>query len=426
VIAILGAGLTGLSVALHLRGDWLLLERDAEPGGLCRSYQRAGFWFDHSAHLLNLRSLEIAELVETLLPGVFVPHERRSFVHSHGTLVPFPFQAHLYALPRAVTEECLLGYLRAQRAREGPVPAEASLRAWALASFGEGIARHFFLPYNEKLWCCDLREMLVDETQWSIPLPAPEIVVRGALGADTQGLGYNPVFGYPASGGIGVLALALGREIERRRPGGLRLGEALLEVDLERRELHTSRGATLGFDSLVSTLPLPELIARIRRRPDAVVAAAAALRHVSVACVNLGFERPAMSERHWIYFPGAEFAFFRLGCYSAFSAAPGSSFYVEFSRPGGAPLPADLLDRTLAGMRRAGIVREGEQPCVADVIDIPFAYVVHDRARLRALPVLRSFLAAHAVHSVGRYGDWQYSSMEEALLGGRKVAESLS
>jgi protoporphyrinogen oxidase len=426
VIVILGAGLGGLAVARHLRGPWQLVEREAEPGGLCRSYQRAGFWFDHSAHLLNLRSPELAELVEGLLPGVFVSHERRSFVHSHGTHVPFPFQAHLYALPRAVTEECLLGYLRAHAARRDVLPPETSLHDWALASFGEGIARHFFLPYNEKLCCSDLRELLVDEVQWSIPLPAPEVVVRGALGADTPGLGYNPCFGYPRSGGIGVLARALAREVEGRRPGALRLGEAALEIDPGRRELHTSRGATLGFDALVSTLPLPELIARIRPRPEAVAEAAAALRHVSVACVNLGFARRDMSERHWVYFPGPEFPFFRLGCYSAFSAAPGSSFYVEFSRPGGTPLPGDLVERALAGMRRAGIVGEGEEPLVADVIDMPFAYVLHDRARLRALPVLHGFLDAHGIRSVGRYGGWRYSSMEEALLGGRKLAESLS
>ena len=302
---ILGGGLTGLSAAYHLRerADWLLLEREQEPGGLCRSYERAGFWFDHSAHLLNLRSPELAALVERLLPGAFVAHERRSFIYSHETYVPFPFQAHLYALPRAVTEECLLGYLRASTAQRGAIAPGASLRDWALASFGEGIARHFFVPYNEKLWQCDLAELLVDEVQWSIPRPAPDVVVRGALGADTPGLGYNPTFGYPRSGGIGVLARALASEIERARPGALRLDEPVLEIDLERRELHTSRGATHRFDALVSTLPLPELIARIRSVPEAVGRAASELRYVSVACVNLGFARSGMSDRHWVYFP---------------------------------------------------------------------------------------------------------------------------
>ena len=77
-------------------------------------------------------------------------------------------------------------------------------------------------------------------------------------------------------------------------------------------------------------------------------------------------------------------------------------------------------------MIRAGIARAGEAPLVADVIDIPFAYVLHDRARTRALPLIRGFLDAHGIRSAGRYGGWQYSSMEDALLDGRKLAESLS
>ena len=48
MVLILGAGLAGLSAAWHLRGrDVLVLERQHEVGGLCRSFREAGFTFDH-------------------------------------------------------------------------------------------------------------------------------------------------------------------------------------------------------------------------------------------------------------------------------------------------------------------------------------------------------------------------------------------
>lgn len=54
---------------------------------------------------------------------------------------------------------------------------------------------------------------------------------------------------------------------------------------------------------LVSTLPLPRFIASMgNEAPPAVHEAAAALRHVSVRCINIGVGREAISDKHWIYY----------------------------------------------------------------------------------------------------------------------------
>ncbi len=59
------------------------------------------------------------------------------------------------------------------------------------------------------------------------------------------------------------------------------------------------------------------------------------------------------------------------------------------------------------------------------IIDIPHAYVIYDFWREKHLPKLLARLEEQSVYSVGRYGAWKYSSMQEAILDGKKIVEKL-
>src|SRR5438874_3892202 len=79
---ILGAGLTGLSCAYHLKDDYLIVEKESEPGGIVRTRNRHnGFLCDGTGHWLHLRNLGIKELVNRLLPHQLVEHERKAAIH---------------------------------------------------------------------------------------------------------------------------------------------------------------------------------------------------------------------------------------------------------------------------------------------------------------------------------------------------------
>ncbi|MDX1778547.1 MAG: hypothetical protein R3339_06680 [Thermodesulfobacteriota bacterium] len=63
---------------------------------------------------------------------------------------------------------------------------------------------------------------------------------------------------------------------------------------------------------------------------------------------------------------------------------------------------------------------------VEDAVDIPYAYVVYDNQRRKILPELISYLKKHDIFTIGRYGSWEYMSMEDTLLQGKAVAEELN
>jgi len=435
MILIIGAGLAGLSAAYYLgHREYEICEKDHEVGGLCRSYRADGFTFDYTGHLMHVRRQETMNLLETLLPQAFTLHRRRASIYAQGVFTPYPFQANLYKLPREVIKECLVGFIKAveQRSTANTFGSKtlsnneaASFKDWIIGAFGKGIANYFMLPYNEKLWQTDLSSLSSDWVEWSIPVPSVDEVVGGALGIENEQMGYSAQFYYPGEGGIGVLPRSFLPHINE-----VKCGKQLTALDLKEKRAWFSDGSTQCYSALVSTAPLTELLGMIRRLPPEIAAIKSNLKHISVLDINLGINRDALSDQHWIYFPERDFPFYRAGCYSNFSAATApagtTSLYIEVSY-----LPGTLLDKqgiinaAFQSLSRCGILIDQDQILAQSAVELPYAYVIYDSFRKDHLPRVMDYLARNSVWSIGRYGSWKYMSMEDTILEGKAVAEAL-
>jgi len=422
-VVILGGGLAGLSAAYHIGKGCEVFEAEDEPGGLVRTRWVDGFGFDYTGHLLHIRDDYARGLVRQLLKGNLLEHERRAAIYSKGVYTGYPFQANTYGLPDDVARECVEGFMAAPgRDPSGGRP--GNFRDWVVYNFGEGIARHFMLPYNQKLWRYPLEEMSVAGIEPFVPVPDAGDVERGATREGATGLGYNPVFYYPDRGGIYSLIEAFARSVR-----DVSLGQRAVEVDPARKTVTFSTGYTAWYESLVSTIPLPELVGMIKDAPSHIVEAAGGLRYVSVYAVNLGVARPDVSPYHWVYFPEREFPFYRAGFLSNFSSnmAPegATAMFAEVSHMPGSFIPPDkLLDDAVSGLTACGILRGADEVSVRDVVDMKYAYVVFDSHMERALPSIREYLSSVGIQSIGRYGAWEYSSMEDAILAGKAAADT--
>ena len=78
-----------------------------------------------------------------------------------------------------------------------------------------------------------------------------------------------------------------------------------------------------------------------------------------------------------------------------------------------------------ADLEKVGILRKGDKIGVEVVFDIPCAYVLYDQERRRSVAEIQRFLREHQILSAGRYGAWEYSSMEDAIVGGTTAAREL-
>lgn len=420
-VIIAGGGLTGISTALHLRQPWLLVEREARLGGLAVTEERDGFRFDTTGHWLHLRDPGIQKLVADVLSGQMVTVERKARIFSHGATTLYPFQANLYGLPPEVIKECLMGVIEAKTQAAASEP--KNFQEYCLRHFGAGISRHFMIPYNERLWGVHPREITAAWCSRFVPLPNLEQVVAGAVGASSAQMGYNACFQYPRSGGIETLTRAL---VARINGGEVRTSATIDEVDFRRREVVVA-GQRMPYRALVSSLPLPELLARMTGLPPEIEAHASRLRCTTLRHLQVGTRTRPPADWHWIYVPESRYPCYRVGVYSnaVTSLAPegGASLYVELADRG--PVNDATRRDVVQALVAMGALTSVDDVLFADEREIKYAYVVFDDHYYAAVSAIFPFLESHAIYSRGRYGGWTYNAMEDCLIAGRETAATI-
>ncbi len=468
---ILGAGPTGLSAAYHLGPETLLLEKNHAVGGWCRSISEGGFTFDHAGHIMFSNDAYVLEMYRILLGDNLHWQDREAWVFSKGVHTRYPFQGALYGLPPAVIKECIMGAIEARyppvqaTKKTAPLvqvemrePANCSdeqstdccadgtaIDAVATASakrqargenfeqfiyrvWGAGIAKHFAIPYNRKLWAVPLTEM---ETSWlggRVPLPDLEQIIEGALQPVGKPMGPNARFGYPLRGGFQALMNGFLPHIK----GGIEMGAEVVRIWPQEKLLALADGRRFRYDQLISTMPLPELIRRIGdAAPEEVRRAGEGLRHVSVRCVNLGIARENITEKHWIYYP-EETVFHRIfvqGNASPHCNPPGGfGLTCEITYGPSKPLPAEgeaLIEQCIRDCIAVGMMRSDDQVLVANQVDMPYAYVVYDHERAQNVAAAKAWLERHDIVLAGRYSEWEYYNSDHAFLAGKKAAEKV-
>ena len=420
---ILGAGLAGLSAAYHLPGS-TIWEQGDRVGGHAKSAASRGFVFDEGIHVLHTSNQYVLDLLSGSANAHLEQHRREAWIYHHGVLTRYPFQANTHGLPVDIITECLLGFIENDR-RQGDIE---TYEDWLYYQYGRGICERFMIPYSIKFWGVHPRELTTEWVSVRHPRPSLEEVLTGALTDQTKGFGINAQFRYPREGGFGTIARALADAVGRER---IHLGHRVTRLDPERREVGFNAGKlVMPYDAIVSTVPLPELIKIIPGAPDSVQRAAGSLRTNSILVVNLGIDRPQVTEKHWIYFPESDYSFFRISFPMNFApnmVPPGtSSIACEIAYSGGREIDrASVVNRVVADLRRSNVLSANDTVIFQDVMDIKYAYVLFDPQRKPAVRLIHEYLRENDVYPCGRYGEWAYLWSDEAILSGRHAAQML-
>jgi protoporphyrinogen oxidase len=431
-IVILGAGLTGLGAAYRLTEQghtaFDVYEHHRYVGGHAASFRTPeGFTFDEGGHVLFSHYPYFDAVVDRVLGQQRLRHRRESWIWIAGGWVRYPFQEHLFQLPAEMAYECLEGLLDV--AGDGQRQPH-NFREWILASLGAGIARQFMVPYNEKVWAHPLEVMdygWIGERVATVDLRA---VLRRFIYREESQWGPNSEFSYPLEGGFGGLAEAIAGAVDRRR---VQLGRTAARIDPRRRVVTLRDGAEVGYEHLISTLPLPLLLRMLQGpMPEGVREAGSRFLRNRVFVIGVGVRGRTPSDKHWVYFPEPQYPFNRVTFLSNYSprVVPEAGTYsllVEQAFSPYRPLDRErTIEATLEQLEALGWLRR-ERIVSVGAKGMSYAYPLPFLGRDRLLAEIQGFLEAQGIYSRGRFGGWRYEvgNSDHAFMQGVEVVDRI-
>ena len=444
---IIGAGPAGLTAAYQFAKHGVastVLEATSEIGGISQTVQRDGWRFDIGGHRFFTKVGAVRDLWHEILDSedflVRPPHEPHLLPRQVLRLPAEHTQRPVE--PRAGGGPPLRGLVRL-----GPAAAaskdQSSFEGYMAAQFGWRLYRTFFKTYTEKVWGVPATEIQAD---WA----AQRIKNLNLLRAVTNGL-------LPRRRPTSITSLIDSFEYPRHGPGMMwercadlvrdRGARVLLEHRVaavrhrggraESVVVHTGGGdREIGCSSVISSMPLPSLVASMDPAPPPeVLEAARGLTFRDFLTVALAVPADAAFADNWIYIHSPDVRVGRVQNFRSWSPhmVPDSDMtclgleYFVFE--GDDLWTASDEDLVSLASRELETLKLVPADAVAGgwVVRMPKAYPMYSRGYQRHVEVLRSWLEANAsnVWPVGRNGMHRYNNQDHSMFTAMLAVENI-
>lgn len=397
---IIGAGISGLSFACQkLNDDYLILEKEDIAGGLCKSFYDSEYVWDVSGHFFHFKSDEARNFFEAVTIGKNVANIKKcAKVYYKGKYMDAPFQYNIDQLPTAEFVKCLtdLYYTNSSYDKD-------NFEDYVIAKYGDGIAKKFLIPYNEKLYACRLNELECDSMGEYLPKLDFEMLMSQLKGESKST--YNDVFLYPVNGCMDFIKGMLAKlQMER-----IHLGEEVKRIDLNKKVVYTDV-CEYEYEYLINTSPLSEF-----SQKAGYVEKKNLFGNNKVLVLNLGFDKDSIDKNiTWAYYPGDE-VFYRVGFYNNIVRKDKLSIYVEIGYGADECINVDnVLQKVLSDLKTVNILDDHKLLAYNSyVINPGYAYLTKECKNY--VNILLEEMKNANVHMIGRYARWEYSAMDSSI-----------
>jgi protoporphyrinogen oxidase len=426
-VAILGAGLSGLSTSFHLGHpeDVRIFEAKDRPGGHCASEEKQGFTWDDGPHISFTANEYIKTLFADLVDDDYEDLDIKAVNWYQGHWIDHPAQTSLWQIPEPLRTQCLESFLEMSRREQTP---PRNYEEWLHQAMGPVFADTFPAAYTRKYWTMEPRDMDVDWIGIRILRPEVQDVIDSAKGPlkNEQYYVNTRSARYPSKGGFGAYGdrLAQGANIT--------YGKRLASHNIGKRLLRFEDGSEVTYERLMTSINLPFFIASSDDAPEEVREAASMLRSSQFYRLDFAIDHPPRKEQLWYYVYDEDMLSVRISVSERFAPANSpegkSGIQVEVYGSHWKPLPADqdaVRQKVLGELITMGLVDNPESVIYADIRLVPTGQIIYDLNRKKVLRVVNDYLDKMGVLRVGRYSEWKYLMSDTCVLGGRRAAQLL-
>lgn len=415
---IIGGGISGLTLAYYLKDDYLILEKEAEVGGYCRTIKNPEYIWDFAGHFYHFKTDEMKKLFLSLVePDQIITQRKVTKIYYNDRLVDYPFQMNIHQLEKSEFIDCLYDlYFKAEK---NDADYENFLDM-LYGKFGKSIVEKFLKPYNEKLYAIDLTKLDKNAMGRFFPYADLDAIVKNFKHATNAS--YNDNFLYLKKGTQYFINKLHGQIDDSK----VKLNTTVEHIDTLAKTVTTSDGQTIRYENLVNTIPLNRFLTLVDGDYTETIAR---MSYNKVLVLNLGFDKksPNYQDVHWIYYPDKSLNFYRIGFYDNILNADKLNVYVEVGYAKDEVVDVDKqIELTLDGMKRVGIIDDSVNLVDKSVVIMDPAYVHISESTEVELNTVKADLAAKQIYTTGRYGKWTYCSMEDCMVWAKELHDSLA
>jgi protoporphyrinogen oxidase len=431
-IIILGGGLAGISLAYFLQEnphitEIGIFEKEAEPGGLCRSFEHNGIMTDIGPHIFFSKDTETLAFMLELLGDNRHELRRSNMIIHKNAFVQYPFENDLSKLSGEDIERCLHGFLH------NPYRdyAADNMLQFFLKTFGEGITNLYLRPYNEKIWKFDPAFMDTQMVE-RIPRPPDEDIVRSANGETIDGYTHQLYFHYPKQGATGAFIKAFAGKLNTKVKLHLNSEVTKVTKQADMFAIEANNQKYLG-ERIISCLPVNVLANIYQCRDAGIKKQASELRYnnIIIALATVAVDRAGNNFAFMT--ADKEVVFHRLSKVDFLGEnyhKDGTATYMmEYTYRDGDPL-AKLPDNALrqlfeGGLEKIGFIKDRQEVTAFTYKKFPYAYVIYDLHHRANMAEIRRYFNGQGIFLNGRFGNFEYWNMDKVIAESRNLAVTI-
>lgn len=414
---IIGGGISGLTLANYIT-DYLIVEKDSSLGGYARTHYVDDYIWDYAGHFFHFKTDEFKSMfINSMDKNDYIIKNKNTYIYFEDKLIDYPFQMNIHELSKDKFIDCLYDLFNKQEKK-----VYTNFLDMLYGKFGISITEMFLKPYNEKLYATDLTKLDKDAMGRFFPYAnISEIINNMKNHSNTS---YNNTFMYPKKGAQ-VIVNKLCEKVDMNK---VMLNTSVTSIDLNKKEVTLSTKEVISYNNLINTIPFNKFLSLLNIQEYTNFSNE--LSYNKVLVFNLGFDKKSTyNNTDWIYFPDKNINFYRAGFYDNILSTDKLSMYIEIGYSKESIIDESTINKelslTLDNLKKCKIIDDTFKLVKYESIIIDPAYVHIDTLHDKLVKEIINDLETKNVYSVGRYGSWTYSSMEDAMLQSKELVEKL-